>query len=179
MSDGNSLLIMCKESRTSPHSSAARLTRQASGTCADISCISRGAASAGRPSTRPYQHCGSFSGSRSSATISSSTHTSFMSRASSRGAEPRGSDAAARRRTRAQVQGGAERGLWGRAARHRRTHDEQIPSTAHLRADMTTTRRRFAFVPGARHSRCCLQLADTRAAARLIPSARMRCSRSV
>jgi integrase-like protein len=37
-----------------------------------------------RPATRPYQHCGSFSGSRSSATISSSTHTSFMSRASCR-----------------------------------------------------------------------------------------------
>jgi integrase/recombinase XerD len=59
-----------------PHSSGARRTLQALMTCADTSCISLPGASAYRPSIRPSRHCGSFSGSRSSATIVE--HTTFV-----------------------------------------------------------------------------------------------------
>ena len=38
----------------------------------------------GRPATRPFQHCGSFSGSHSNDTTSSSTRRSSVSRASCR-----------------------------------------------------------------------------------------------
>ena len=77
-----------------PPSLAAYRIALISRTCAAISFIWAGAGGAAlvyRPSIRPYLSCVSFSGSRSGATISSSTRISFTSRASCRWCQPGGS----------------------------------------------------------------------------------------
>jgi hypothetical protein len=108
-----------KSSRSWLRFSVGRRARRRLRTYGVFSCMWSRAASAQPPSIGTFRHCGSFSGSRSSDTPSSSTRISFMSLASCRRAEPARGGAAARCRAGAQVQGGAERGLWRGPARRR------------------------------------------------------------